>query len=306
MKASKITAIDFFDDLSSPYARKRFLFALFIFFLFFLVLFYILKKYIPQGIFHEISQSILIELISGIIIINLFYICYHYFIGTNDAIREVSAVRPQDIGSFIKKIPEDTRSYTFWGRSGSYFRSNTLIKIDEQSREKKCFTRVNVILPDPKNKELSNSYEEILKSLGEYSDENSLLENVLATSIICAIINENNLHMQIKIHYSNFLPSFRLDMSDTGAILTQDDKNKSALYFNSGSDFYEMFRTTANNEMQISKEIRWDSTIFKDLKIAKESCDKKTLNAFGFENENIDHLQQSVAAKIVNKSHRYQ
>jgi hypothetical protein len=107
------------------------------------------------------------------------------------------------------------------------------------------------------------------------------------------------------VYYSKFLPAFRVDLSDNGAIMTQDDMAKSALFFEFGSEFYEMLVNTIRNEAAVSREIRWDEAIFRGKKLEEKSCDKQTLNAFGIEIDDVDTLQQEVAKMIAERKHRY-
>jgi hypothetical protein len=217
----------------------------------------------------------------------------------------VIVTRPSEIQDRIKSLSVDVRHYTFWGRSGSYFRYYPLHQLDKQSRLQKLITDVEVVLPNPTDARLTKSYNEIITSLGEKPGKNLLLANVLATSMACAIVSANNKYIKINLYYSNFLPAFRVDISENGAILTQDDPAKSALFFESGSEFYEMFRTTIRNEMRISRQVVWDESLFAGRTLSKESCDKKTLTAFGIEVTEEDELQQQVAKLLTEKSHRY-
>jgi hypothetical protein len=80
-----------------------------------------------------------------------------------------------------------------------------------------------------------------------------------------------------------------------GAILTQDDPGKSALFFEFGSEFYEMLRTTVRNEMNVSREVKWNEALFTGHSLDEKSSDKDTINAFGIDVNDVDELQQEVA-----------
>ncbi|MCA0047241.1 hypothetical protein LB577_09755 [Mesorhizobium sp. B283B1A] len=305
MKASKITTVDFFDDLASPYARKRFFWGFVFFAALCIAVIVLVRTYLPEGGFREVIDALATNILASVLIILGFYVLYMHFIGPNAGSREVIATRPRDIRERIEALPVGTRYYAFWGRSGSYFRSAPLLKLDEQARKDKLITDVDVVLPDPMDARLIKSYREILLSLGENPEGNPLLANVLATSMACAIISANNKYIRIRVFYSKFLPAFRVDMSENGAILTQDDPGKSALFFEAKSEFHEMFRTTVRNEMAVSTEVKWDESLFEGLGLVEKSCDKQTLNAFGIKLDDVDNLQQEVATMITKRPHRY-
>jgi hypothetical protein len=258
-----------------------------------------------KGILQDIVDGVFMQVLTGSLIILAFYAIYMHFIGPNPGLREVTAVRPRDISGHMKELPVAARTYMFWGRSGSYFRSAPLLKLDEQARDEKRNIDVEVVLPDPMDERLIRSYQDIRSSLGEDSEGNPLLANVLATSMVCAIVSANNKYINIRVYYSKFLPAFRVDLSDNGAIMTQDDMAKSALFFEFGSEFYEMLVNTIRNEAAVSREIRWDEAIFRGKKLEEKSCDKQTLNAFGIEIDDVDTLQQEVAKMIAERKHRY-
>lgn len=305
MRASKITAVDFFDDLTSSYARKRFFGGFSVLIAVCILLIWIAEANFTCLIAKEIVVTVLIEIVAGALIILAFYVLYVHFIGVNTAVRDVNVTRPQDIGERMRALPLDVRHYMFWGRSGSFFRAYPLMELDRQARESKRSIAIDVLLPDPDDERLVKSYRAIVKSLGEDPGDNPLLPNVLATCMACAILASNNKHLEIKVHLSQFLPAFRVDLSENGAILTQDDKKKSALYFDYGSEFWDMFRSTVANERDVSRAVAWDEEVFAGLKLEEKSCDAKTLHAFGIKIDDVDSIQQEVAQLITKRPHRY-
>lgn len=305
MRASKITAVDFFDDLTSSYARKRFFGGFSFLIALCLILIWIAKAHITLLALKEIVLAVLIQIVASSLIILAFYALYVYFIGVNTAVREVNVTRPQDISERMRALPLDVRHYIFWGRSGSFFRAYPLMELDRQARENKRNITVDVLLPDPDDERLIHSYRDILKSLGEEPGDNPLLPNVLATCMACAILASNNRHLEIKVHLSKFLPAFRVDLSDNGAILTQDDKKKSALYFDYGSEFWDMFRSTVVNERDLSRAVVWNKELFEGLKLEEKSCNAQTINAFDINVADVDAMQREVAQLITKRPHRY-
>ena len=305
MRASRITAIDFFEDLTSPYARKRFFWGLSLLSILFASLAACAQYFIQDQNAQNLILSLMTELFAGVTVILIFYFLYMYFIGPNDELRRVSVLRHQDISDELEKLPVNVTHYAFWGRSGSYFRSVPLIKLDQVSKDEKKTIHVDVIMPDPSDPRLIDAYHDILVALGEAKDDKALLPNVLATCIVCAILQSNNRFLKIRIYKSKSIPICRIDLSDNGVVITQDDKRKPALYFGKESDFHEMYRNMIYGEAGVSEEIFWDERIFKGLKLEEKSCCKETLNAFGFCVEDFDDLQIKVARLVSERPHRY-
>jgi hypothetical protein len=306
LRASKLTAVDFFDDLTSPYARKRFFWGFVAFSVLCIIGVYLSRLFLYDGVTGDLINEVLLHVLADALVVLAFYALYMHFIGPNEELREISVTRPRDIREQMEQMPVGTRFYAFWGRSGSYFRSHPLLALDKQSREQKLVTDVEIVLPDPTDARLIQSYRDILNSLGENTGNNPLLANVLATSIACAIVSAKNKYINIKLFYSKFLPTFRVDISDKGAILTQDDPSKSALFFQPESEFYEMLRTTVRNEIAVSREVKWDQALFsgRHLDDAK-LCDEITLGAFGIGITDPDSLRKEVGKLIAKRWHRY-
>jgi hypothetical protein len=82
-------------------------------------------------------------------------------------------------------------------------------------------------------------------------------------------------------------------------------QKKAALFFQAGSEFYEMFKTTVRNEMSISTEINWGEALFKGLSLDEKSCYISTINAFGISVDNISEIQLEVGRLIAQRPHRY-
>jgi hypothetical protein len=256
----------------------------------------------PFDLFHEV----LIEVFAALSCILVFYVLYVYLIGPNLPVRDIAVIRPIDIQPRLKDLPNLAKQYVLWGRSGSYFRAEPLRRIDADSRREKRTTDIQVLLPNPKDQKLVESYNEILGSLGEDKAQNSLVTNVLATCIACAIVNSNNKYVCIKVYLSNFLPAFRLDLADSGAIVTQDDQLKSALFFSAGSEFYEMFHTTVRNEIFVSEEVSIDSEMFKGCSLDEPRCNDEMIKHFDFPLEITDTVLEEVNNKVARRRHRYQ
>jgi uncharacterized membrane protein YhaH (DUF805 family) len=306
MNASKITALDFFEDLSSPYARKRFFWAFVILIIVSAVIQFFTLYFVNNPFLKDLISSVALQLFSTSFVITFFYIVYLHLIGPNWSVRNVRALRPQDINSKIRSLLTKTNLYVFWGRSGSYFRSQPLRVLDAQSRDGTRNIDIEVLLPDPTDDRLVQSYRQILDSLGEDNSENSLLIQVLATSIACAVADANNRYLSVALYYSKFLPGFRLDLSSVGAILTHDDPSKPALMFDGNSEFHEMFRSTARSEMMVSRKIEWQSSLFDGLKLGTSQVSANQVKAFELHGDcDPQLLAEKVNHYLINETHRY-
>ena len=305
MKISKFISLNFIDELASKYVVRSFVWAL----VFLMVTTFVaaagLNYHFSQYFIGETIVQLLVEIFSASAIVFFAFFIYVYFIGPTPA-SQALVIRPQDVGTELEKLPLDTRSYMFWGRSGSYFRAVPLQEMDKLAQQIRRSISIKVLLPDPRDNRLTNSYNEILRSLGEEQDGNELLVHVLATCTACAIVSAKNKYLDIEIYLSTFIPGFRLDLSDRGAILTQDDKNKPALLFVYDSGFYDAWQSTMIDECKISTKLNWDEQKFVSLSLEESEFGLDILRSFGVDFEDYGDLRSHVASLVCSRSHRYE
>jgi hypothetical protein len=81
VRASKITAVDFFNDLSSPYARKRFFWSFLALCIVCIAGIYIERSLLSEGPIRDVIEAVVTQVLAGLLIILAFYAFYMYFIG---------------------------------------------------------------------------------------------------------------------------------------------------------------------------------------------------------------------------------
>lgn len=304
MKASKIRAVDFIDDLASPYARRRFLWS-FVTILVVSTIGFALASKLPQAWPKELLQSFFGEAAAGSAIILTFYCVYLYFIGPHTPATEVTVVRPQDIGDLLQQFVNETRHYEFWGRTGAFFRSKSLTDLSQQATGNRRQISVVVLLPDPNDTTLTTGYGRILNALGEEGSSRTLVAQVLATCFACAVEDANNMHLDVSVYLSKHLPTYRLDLSDRGVLLTHDDKKRAALHFKKDGELYDLWRSAIASESDRSVRVTWDRDRFRDVPLTREGCTPNMLASLNVNIPDHDGLEDEVAELVGNPRHRY-
>ncbi|WP_291735364.1 hypothetical protein [Leisingera sp. F5] len=304
-RASKYINLEVLNDLNSPYARRRF-------FTFFLLLSgasaaaHFSPEYLSlNDSISTFIKSVSANIFSATLVIILVYGAYILFIGEDFERPEVETIRPGDINGEIRKLPKDTAFYYLWGRSATYFRSETLRELNEFSIKTRKTVTVCVLLPDPCIPELASAYEDMMASLGEDRDQDKLLKNAVATCAACAIYTANNSNLRIQVFFSKFLPAYRIDMSEGGAMLTEDDKSLYGLKFSRKSQFFEMFRTMLLNEIEISREAALAAKNWKSFRIDSEDIPIDLLFDFGFDGDKIRLHRDEIFQLMAKTDHRY-
>ena len=304
-RASKYISINALNDLGSRTARRRF-FWTFAVLLALTVLIYWLSFWLEDQIMlAAFIRSVSANLFSAALTVLIVYGAYVYFIHEDTERPEIQTLRPGDISEEIKALPTDTAFYYLWGRSATYFRAETLRSLNEHAQKARKTIDVTVLLPDPEIADLPAAYEDMVKTLGEDDGKDKLFINAVATSAACALAAANNRNLKIKVCMSKFLPSFRMDMSDQCAILTEDNKSLFGLKFSRKSQFFEMFRTMMRYQIELSRDINLGASEWRKYQLEDQNIRLEALLSLGFSEEDTRRHRDEIFSKMNAKDHRY-
>ena len=304
-RASKYISLSVLNDLGSRSARRRCIW----FFLFLAavtaILYWSTSLLSADNSWADFIRSVSANLFSAASTVLLVYGAYIYFIQEDIERPEIETLRPGDISDEIKSLPEDTAFYFLWGRSATYFRAETLHRLNDHARTSRKTIDVTILLPDPQNEKLSEAYEGMVSVLGETDGKDKLFKNAIATSAACALAAASNRNLRIHVCLSNFLPSFRIDMSDRGAILTEDDKSLYGLKFSRQSQFFEMFRSMIICEVELSRAVNLNAYDWRKHRTGVEGIPIEALLSFGFPEDKVRQYRDEIFSIIQPKDHRY-
>jgi hypothetical protein len=193
--------------------------------------------------------------------------------------------------------------YWFWGRSGSYFRSAVLPKLDESARKERRHITVRIVVPNPQSGNATR-YASMRRGLGEEADEHTLAANVIATVVAAVITAARNPYLHVQIGLCATVPVLRYDISSSGALITRDAKALPAVLVNAGNPYFEMFRDSVENELAQSRPVTWDM----DAPVFHQAKEVSIVDALSV----IDGLPNDESAVVMraetllsSKAHRY-
>ncbi|WP_046865159.1 hypothetical protein [Microvirga massiliensis] len=224
-----------------------------------LLLLLVITTYVPAG--STLRESAANFLGNFAATVAVFIVTYLFYVlitppGLRDA--EVVPLRDVEIGDGIINLPANASDYWFWGRSGSYFRSVVLPRLDNLARRERRHVRIRLVMPDPDQGTNSILYKRLKQGLGEAADDNTLPANVLATISAVVLACSRNPYLKAEIGLCPSVPVLRYDLSNSGALITRDAKKLPAILTNSGNPYFEMFRDAVENELAQSRKVTWD------------------------------------------------
>lgn len=160
--------------------------------------------------------------------------------------RQPEIVSPQNLRSLFKAQIELSRTWTFYGATGRYVRSQVIPRFQERAAQQRQPLSVMLILLDVSNANACEKYADYRNGT-EPRDKQwtaaRVRQEVCATVITAMAFRTALLRIDIK-----FIPTFsalRADISDDKVILTKEDPGSSALVCDRRSRYYDYFALDA-------------------------------------------------------------
>jgi hypothetical protein len=247
--------------LRSHYTIRRFFGSFGLLLVVQLALLLIITAYAPAGVLREASTNFLGNFAATVAIFLCTYGFYVFITSPELRNAEVIPLRNVEIGEGIIDLPANASDYWFWGRSGSYFRSKVLPRLDELAKAERKRIRIRIVIPDPDRSGSSELYMHFKKGLGEEADKHTLAANVVLTVATVVSTVMRNPYLTAEIGLCPSVPVIRYDLSNSGALITRDAKDLPAILTNAGNPFFEMFKDAVENELAQCKRIQWTSAI---------------------------------------------
>lgn len=286
----------------------------------------------------EIVKSVLENLIAGAIAAILLAITFKWIVALVDSKDRVIEITPSSITDRLLKNAAKTRSYVFIGNTATFVSAAVLPVLSDVNRTSGIPRSIKLILIDPMDSETLERYSEFklrarhtasktgdqylarwvspINTLKSESTE-EITAKVLAAIYLGAYASLQS-GMEVSIYLRKSFTPFRVDMTNTEVVLTQESSNESAVAFPAEGHFYGWYHKEADAQcMQATKiDIAGDRNGLQKLYLAHPNSSineiktslNNLINNFSHiknlgDNQNILNL---AAKKISHPSHAYQ
>jgi len=197
-------------------------------------------------------------------------------------------IQPFEIDDTLRKGALDTREWYYLGHTAKYIRSQILPSINRESLAKNENKKIKIIILNPNDAELCSYYAKYRKhsrssqiNNGDWTEKSVKLD--LIASILCMIeLHQANSMLEVNAGLKSHVSLFRVDISSSMALVTQEDNQESAIRYTSDSQFYRCYR----REM----EIAWDqceqlkiNSVSTHLDMESSDSIRSCLNEVGFD-----------------------
>lgn len=290
----------FISQISESKHKKR---QYFTFLLIALIMLLIIKFFIvPLLGNNQNATSILVITLDNLIAltVSVFIASLAYLFFTPKNIREgdIHIISSYDLESELEKIVEDTEIYYYAGHTARWNRSVTLKKLASKAKLKNTRIEVSFIILDPDSYKACRYYAKFghanRKNSSQIDNSKNVRVELITTILICAKYQSEPL-LDIKVYLTDKVSLFRLDISDTEAILTKADPKEPALAFPKDTFFYrsykEEFRVTRDQSREIEIKrlpINLDIASFKQYLMSID------INTKDISNEDMDHILKEI------------
>jgi hypothetical protein len=196
------------------------------------------------------------------------------------------------IGKEFQDALMDSDFWWYMGGCGRFQRSDTIPLLIEQSRRSNKSKDIYIMILDVDNDTLCQQYANYRNSLnsarkGKGWDKERVKTEIYTTIVASYALVADNTLVNVTVALQNSFSLFRVDLSQSRAIVTKEEKTEPALKCDSGTVFYDSYRENLKLHLQQCKTLT-------NLK-SRENVNNLTipgvrdlLNSLGVETSSLD------------------
>jgi hypothetical protein len=174
--------------------------------------------------------------------------------------------------------------WIFKGGTGTHLRTVTLRQCVEAAREANRPMRMQIEIIDPTNGQLCRRYAEYRTSLrpgsaGEQPEPEVVARNAFATILAICWYRQRFVLLQPEVGLSRVMTTFRWDISPTFALMTQEDRDAPAMYFDKGMSHYRAYLRELAVSFEQSR--RLDISRIEEQRLSDEPTPEEVRRLFG-------------------------
>jgi hypothetical protein len=170
---------------------------------------------------------------------------------------EVTLIDGVFVGSTLRKEMTAAREWRFRGGTGSFTKSDTLPLLAKAASLNKHGIRIWLEIIDPTDEVTCERYARYRTALtgplgitNIFNSAKAVAAQSYATILLVTVLKREQPFLDICVGLSSRVSPFRLDMTDSLVLITNEDQSAPCLRFDSGSVYYRLFR----NELDVSFE----------------------------------------------------
>lgn len=215
----------------------------------------------------------LVDKMGAGVVLALIAVFWYWLIAPKASFNEnLEVVEAWNIEPKLEAPLRNTKSYWFRGRSARWFRAKALPKLVAAAIRDSSAREVTLILPDPGHEEVLNAYAAHRNSLPDAASDRWTVERIrteiLATILVAGKAAAANRLVKVRIHLVPDFSVVRYDLSDTGLIMTREDKRWPGWFSGANSRFYNSVKEDLRIIAERGQELDLGKANWPNLSIA--------------------------------------
>lgn len=199
-----------------------------------------------SGLLDQMSAGVLLAFIA---------LLWYRLLSPQESFKEdLQVVDAWNIGPKLDEPLTGTKAYWFRGRSARWFRAKALPRLAEAAQRDQIARQVHLILPDPENQGVLEVYASHRNSLPDAGHDrwtsDRIRNEILATILVAGQTANRNRLLKVQVFVLSEFSLFRYDLSDTGVVLTREDKRWPGWFSPEGTKFY----ASVQEDLRIASE----------------------------------------------------
>lgn len=186
------------------------------------------------------------KLVAAVILAMIALVWYRLITPRSGFAEDLQVVEAWNIGPKLSTPLKTTRTYWFRGRSARWFRGTAVPKLLKAAMRDQVARDVYIILPDPTDEHVLRAYADHRNSLTESTDDrwtpDRIRLEILATILVAGKTATENRLLKSRVFLIPDFSVFRYDLTDSGLMMTREDKRLPGWFSPEGTRFYASVR----------------------------------------------------------------
>lgn len=228
----------------------------------------------------------LVDKMSAGVVLGLIAVFWYWLIAPRASFNEnLEVVEAWNIEPKLEAPLRDTKSYWFRGRSARWFRAKALPKLAAAATKDSSGREVTLILPDPGRQDVLEAYAAHRNSLPDAASDSwtagRIRTEILATILVAGKTAADNRLVRVRIHLVPDFSVVRYDLSDTGLMMTREDKRWPGWFSGANSRFYNSVKEDLRIIAERGRELDLGAVQWPNLAISRADV-PAIVTALGF------------------------
>lgn len=213
---------------------------------------------------------------------------------------DINVVDPHDLHNALDALVNDTETHEYLGHTARWNRAKTLERLLEKAKRTRSTKTITWIILDPNDNKACEYYSQFghaNRGKGATIITKKDVKIELLTTILICLKYRKEPFIDINLYLNNKISLFRLDITESGILLTKPYSDEPAIMFPNGTFFYRSYKEEFHIAKKQSKVVNLD---IEQLEFNPNNC-RSMLKELGINHNDLTDVTIESIIKQVNK-----